>query len=102
MALLRRWSGRVRSGFSEPAETTDVTLSGTVSDVVYLGDHIKCSISAGLEKEIFVHLDAAAARPSVGERVNVGWPARAAARRQRLAGRGEPIRDNEENERQEE
>jgi len=58
----------------EPAETTDVTLSGTVSDVVYLGDHIKCSISAGLDKEIFIHLDAAAARPNVGEQVNVGWP----------------------------
>jgi ABC-type Fe3+/spermidine/putrescine transport system ATPase subunit len=56
-------------------ETSDVTLEGDVKDVVYLGDHIKCSVGIAGGQDMNVHLDAAAApRPATGERVRLGWP----------------------------
>ncbi|MCX7304188.1 MAG: ABC transporter ATP-binding protein [Hyphomicrobiales bacterium] len=56
-------------------EGADVQIAGMVEDVVYLGDHIKCSVKIMGEQQIIVHLDAAIApRPVVGEQVNLGWP----------------------------
>jgi ABC-type Fe3+/spermidine/putrescine transport system ATPase subunit len=58
-------------------ETADVHVLGSVRDVVYLGDHIKCSVDIAGGHEIIVHLDPAAMpRPVAGEHVNLGWPLR--------------------------
>ena len=60
-----------------PDEKSDVEIEGAVSDVVYLGDHIKCSIGIPDGQNVIVHLDAAATpRPVAGERVRLGWPFR--------------------------
>ncbi len=60
-----------------PDEKSDVEIEGAVSDVVYLGDHIKCSVGIPDGQNVIVHLDAAAApRPVAGERVRLGWPFR--------------------------
>jgi spermidine/putrescine transport system ATP-binding protein len=57
-----------------PGEEADVSLAGTVDDVVYLGDHIKCSVGLADGSTAIVHLDAAAARPARGEPAKLGWP----------------------------
>ena len=58
-----------------PDETSDIEITGAVTDVVYLGDHIKCSVGVSDGQNVIVHLDAAAApRPVAGERVKLGWP----------------------------
>ena len=59
----------------QPGEKLDVEMEGDVKDVVYLGDHIKCSVGIAGGQDVIVHLDAAAApRPAAGERVRLGWP----------------------------
>jgi len=55
-------------------ETADIRLEGTVGDVVYLGDHIKCSVQLAGGQGAVVHLDTAARRPLPGERIALGWP----------------------------
>lgn len=56
-------------------ERADVEIAGAVNDVVYLGDHIKCSVGVPGEQEAIVHLDAAILpRPVAGEQVRLGWP----------------------------
>jgi len=56
-------------------DTSDVEVSGTITSVVYLGDHIKCSVDIADEQTLIVHLDATALpRPVAGERVKLGWP----------------------------
>jgi ABC-type Fe3+/spermidine/putrescine transport system ATPase subunit len=58
-------------------EAAEVQIAGSVKDVVYLGDHIKCSVDIAGGQEIIVHLDSAAMpRPVAGEQVNLGWPLR--------------------------
>jgi spermidine/putrescine transport system ATP-binding protein len=58
-------------------DVSDVEVSGTVINVVYLGDHIKCSVGVPDGQMVIVHLDAAATpRPVAGERVRLGWPLR--------------------------
>ncbi|CAN7565346.1 ABC transporter ATP-binding protein [Mesorhizobium caraganae] len=58
-----------------PDETLEVEITGTVSDVLYLGDHIKCSVGMPDGQNVIVHLDAAVMpRPAAGERVRLGWP----------------------------
>ncbi len=53
----------------------DIEVSGDVADVIYLGDHIKCTVVIAGGQHMIVHLDAAAApRPIAGERVRLGWP----------------------------
>ena len=60
--------------FLGPEERSDVEISGTVGDVVYLGDHIKCSVGVPDGQNLIVHLDAAVSpRPVAGERVKLGW-----------------------------
>ena len=44
-----------------PDENSDVEIEGAVGDVVYLGDHIKCSVGTSGGQNVIVHLDAAAA-----------------------------------------
>ncbi|MBL8582154.1 MAG: ABC transporter ATP-binding protein [Rhizobiaceae bacterium] len=55
-------------------EHAEVELAGTVAEVVYLGDHIKCTVGAAGGQSVVVHLDAAtASRPAVGDKVRLGW-----------------------------
>jgi ABC-type Fe3+/spermidine/putrescine transport system ATPase subunit len=70
-AVVRPKAARLLGG----REKSDVEVEGTVADVVYLGDHIKCSVGVPGGQDVIVHLDAAASpRPVAGERVRLGWP----------------------------
>ncbi|MEQ1941638.1 ABC transporter ATP-binding protein [Mesorhizobium sp. VNQ89] len=55
-------------------EKADVEVSGSLTEVVYLGDHIKCVVAVSDKQDVVVHLDVAVTpRPAVGENARLGW-----------------------------
>jgi ABC-type Fe3+/spermidine/putrescine transport system ATPase subunit len=59
------------------SDTTEMELAGTISDVIYLGEHVKCSVGLADGFTVIVHLDAAGApRPVRGEPARLGWSLR--------------------------
>ncbi len=60
--------------FVGPDAKADIVLSGSVSEIVYLGDHIKCRVTTEGGHSVLMHLDPEIGlRPSPGDKVRLGW-----------------------------